>query len=355
MIREIRIQNYKSVHKLKLDLGRITVLIGENGGGKSNILEAIALSAASANIKLNNEFLASRGIRVTKPQFMRALFDKENVAKEIKISLNGYNKDRIEIDFVLKNDNKAYSEWVDEKPKGISGDDESLIKYRKSEKLNLHKFLIYSPENVSLRTFEKEGQIQPLGIHGEGLFKLLRVLSDENKEKTEAIKKRLQLTDWFEDFEVPQNLFEGERLIRIRDKYLDEDIACFDQKSSNEGFLFLLFYFTLFISDDTPKFFAVDNIDESLNPKLCARLVSDLAGLSVKYDKQAIFTTHNPAVLDGLNLNDDEQRLFVVYRNRLGHTKARRISKPKPLEGQKPVKMSEAFLRGYIGGLPKNF
>jgi hypothetical protein len=59
--------------------------------------------------------------------------------------------------------------------------------------------------------------------------------------------------------------------------------------------------------------------------------------------------------LDGLNLDDDEQRLLVIYRNQLGHTKAKRIFKPEPLEGQEPVNLSEAFMRGYLGGLPKGF
>ncbi|MCZ0904851.1 AAA family ATPase, partial [Microcoleus sp. HI-ES] len=72
MIGEVRIENYKSIQKLKLELGRVTVLIGENGCGKSNILEAIALASAAANYKLDNEFLAARGIRVTEPRFMRA-------------------------------------------------------------------------------------------------------------------------------------------------------------------------------------------------------------------------------------------------------------------------------------------
>ena len=88
---------------------------------------------------------------------------------------------------------------------------------------------------------------------------------------------------------------------------------------------------------------------------MCSRLLTELAGLAKTYDKQAIVTTHNPAVLDGLDLNDDEQRLFVIYRNKLGHTKAKRILKQEPAEGQAPVPLSEAFLRGYLGGLPKNF
>ncbi|MBD0310433.1 MAG: AAA family ATPase, partial [Microcoleus sp. T1-bin1] len=89
MIGEVRIENYKSIQKLKLELGRVTVLIGENGCGKSNILEAIALASAAADDKLDNEFLASRGIRVTEPQFMRSAFEKENLDKDITIDIKG--------------------------------------------------------------------------------------------------------------------------------------------------------------------------------------------------------------------------------------------------------------------------
>ncbi|MEG3976907.1 AAA family ATPase [Microcoleus sp. herbarium8] len=221
---------------------------------------------------------------------------------------------------------------------------------------DLNKFIIYSPENQALRIFEKAGQIQPLGINGEGLFKLINVLStDQNKDKLNQIKKKLQLIDWFKNFEIPQNSAPLQNSIQITDRYLDPDLAYFDQRSSNEGFLFLLFYFTLFISDITPKFFAIDNIDASLNPRLCRRLIQELVELAKKHDKQVILTTHNPAVLDGLDLDDDQQRLLVISRNQLGYTKATGILKPQPLEGQELVKLSEAFLRGYIGGLPKNF
>ena len=35
---------------------------------------------------------------------------------------------------------------------------------------------------------------------------------------------------------------------RIKDRFLAKDLSYFDQRSSNEGFLFLLFYFALVIS-----------------------------------------------------------------------------------------------------------
>lgn len=93
--------------------------------------------------------------------------------------------------------------------------------------------------------------------------------------------------------------------------------------------------FALFVSSDTPKLFAIDNVDASLNPKLCTELMRRLVVLAKKCDKQVLITTHNPAVLDGLDLNDDEQRLFMVYRNSKGHTRARRVRAPKPL-GDEP-------------------
>jgi predicted ATPase len=117
----------------------------------------------------------------------------------------------------------------------------------------------------------------------------------------------------------------------------------------------LLFYLCLFVSDDTPRFFAIDNIDVSLNPKLCSQLMIELNKLAVKYKKQVVFTTHSPAILDGLNLTDKNQKLYVVSRNKLGQTKINRIEKPKSIKGKEPVKLSEAFLRGYLGGLPNNF
>jgi predicted ATPase len=379
MFTEVQIENYKSIQSLKIDLGRVNVFIGENGCGKSNILEAIALAGAAAGNKLDNEFLAPRGIRVTEPEFMRSAFDKENITKEIKINLQ--KGDKFGLSFAIQNRNKDYSPWeyilrevpdlnkvqedidiVNLIPDKISPDEISfrvnqifnMLSARTKERMKFIKdFVIFLPENSALRTFKEEGQVQPLGTKGEGLLKLLRVLSN-TPERINEIKQRLEFIDWFDDFKIHQDS-DIERTIQIKDRYLDKELPYFNQISSNEGFLFLMFYFALFVSDDTPNFFAIDNIENALNPKLCTRLIQELVELAKKYDKQVIFTTHNPAILDGLDLTDDEQRLFTIYRNIYGHTKAERIFAPQPLEDEDPVTLSEAFMNGYIGGLPDNF
>ncbi len=387
MITYFNIKNYKSIQELGMPLGKVTVLIGENGSGKSNILESVALASAASDRKLDNEFLASRGIRVSEsPEFMRSAFAKKDLTGSIQISAI---EDGNQLRWELFNDNQYYSKWYttphyqetqlieslkeivekmgssaisepslkDKLETLISGQSlqESANEIQENKISRIRDFLIYSPENSALRKFSDEGQIEPLGINGEGLFKLLRITEAEDSERFIDIKEKLELLDWFQNIEIPKYRSRGEFYIKITDRYLSVNSRLFTQKSANEGFLLLLFYFTLFISDKTPRFFAIDNIDASLNPKLCARLIKELILAAKKYDKQVIFTTHNPAILDGLNLDDEDQLLYVVSRNQLGHTRIHRVRKPATPEGREPVKLSEVFLRGYIGGLPKNF
>lgn len=371
MFRRLTVENFKSIEQLELELGRVTVLIGANGSGKSNILEAIALASAACDGKLDNEFLTSRGVRVTDTKFMRAAFAARGGSEDIRVIVAGDDDSGVDCRFHAEK-SSSFPRWstttkylstqdIDERLhrlfSGVNRESvaNEMLRLLTTKVGALPGFLVYSPENSALRTFQDEGQILPLGIKGEGLFAHLKALAaGEHREKVEQIAEALRLIEWFDRFEIPADLSPGERSIRIRDRFLAEG-ALFDQRSANEGFLFLLFYFTLLISPDTPRFFSIDNIDASLNPKLCSALVEQLTALAKQHDRQVIFTTHNPAVLDGLDLHDDEQRLVVVERSKAGQTRARRVEPPQQRGGGPPVALSEAFLRGYIGGLPKNF
>ena len=417
MITKVEIENYKSLENLSIELGRFNVLIGENGCGKTNILESLIFSAAGAGEKVENDFIALRGGRVTEPQFYRTGFDKQNVNGSIKIRLIDKKENKLEQTF--RNDNTPFSKWIhiltvepNSKPDAfeeflkvdyikkyfdinvkdneirlksdISANslDESfknelpeiLIHLQKllnttnalnalnesgtdtwAESFPIYSYIIYAPENFFLRNVSvNETFVEPLGYKGEGLLRLIKVIKKENPEEYKEIIHHLHLIDWFENFEVNEDI-NADSEFTLSDKYLEDGLKSFDIRNANEGFLFVLFYLTIFISDYTPKFFAIDNIDTALNPKLCSKLISVLAELAKKHDKQVIITTHNPSVLDGLNLNDDEQRLFVIARNKTGRTRATRIEKKEAVNGTAPVKLSEQFLRGYIGGLPKNF
>lgn len=408
-VNRVHIKNFKSIVDLPLDLGPINVFIGENGSGKSNILEALAFTAAAAANKLDNEFLVSRGIRVTDPRFMRSAFAESS---EGPVSIDVQDEQGLRSTFEIDTSKgTAYPKWLSSR-KGITppimipvlSKDEftQLLAEAKSklansgmllnspltptetapspsreddidistvisllalgvETSNKHyeelfgDFIIYSPETSALRTFEKEGQILPLGVKGEGLLKLLRVLASEDIESWHALQHNLDLLDWFSGIRIDHDSSLPEQAVRIRDRFVAATQPAFDQRSTNEGFLYLLFFLALILSKTTPRFFAIENIDTSLNPKICSELMRRLTSLAIEHEKQILFTTHNPSLLDGLNLHDDRQRLFVVFRDRNGHTSTRRIMPPQPIGNELPIKLSEAFTRGLLGGIPQNF
>lgn len=372
MITRLTIENFKSIEKLELELGRINVFIGENGAGKSNILEALVFGSWVPTLRHPDEFLLRSNIRI--PADKRLFFpafsgtNLQNPIFSVHLQLAKDDQTRSiviqsqgdEFMPIVKNDSPEYRSFFNRLKNG------EILPAELAAKMNeihygptrqyLGEYLIYSAEYQQLRSFEPATIPGKIGPFGQGLWEHIQYLEEHEPATIDLLKEKLQLISWFEGFSYDPGMFGQRRSLLVKDRYIDPELSKrYDQRCANEGFLFLLFYFTLFASPKTPRFFAVDNIDASFNPKLCRQLMVELADLAKRCNKQALITTHNPAILDGLDLNDEEQRLFVVYRNNNGRTITRRILPPTPIEGVDPVPLSEAFLRGYIGGLPEGF
>lgn len=403
MIKSISINNFKSIVDLKLPLGQFNVLIGENGCGKSNILESIAFSTAALSNKLEREYFANRGIRYADTTSILSAFsdskrinieiDFDHIVKKFSLYFDSNDKSgiwKIEEDKerylqtfkeYIGYDFDSYKNLIDQyvnslklikKDMSHSAKDEITKKLNQiileieknneiinkgakvSKEISDHlSFLIFSIEESVLRKFDAENAIHPLGRNGEGLFAYLKEISqkEDGINLIKEIKENLFVLDWFDDLEIPNDQLSNEFSLRLKDRYVEDTIRYFDQRSTNEGFLYLLFYLTLFISSETPAFFAIDNIESSFNPKLCREITKRLISLAKEHNKQVIVTTHSPAVLDGLNIANDDERLFVVRRNIDGYTKINRIEYKESLN----MPLSEAWMKGYIGGLPDNF
>ena len=396
MIKKISVENFKSIVNESLDLGQFNVIIGENGCGKTNLLEAIAFAATASGGSLSQERLSAR-MRYVPSEFMVPAFDDiPNSELQKKVITIKIDSDKGMPKTVMALFDKNNQEWnnsnaglvedflsfsmikkrYDENPSAFSmiNSDTKLVKALEEqnflqfyieapevlkemkinliEKPELPSFLIFSPEESKLRNFSGDIQIYPLGRRGEGLFQYLKdIHANKNMNSVVSeIYKQLSLLDWFDGASMPKGLLSNEYTINIGDKYLKQSLHYFDQRSANEGFLYLLFYLTLFISPATPSFFAIDNIETSFNPKLCRKMIQILIKLAKKHNKQVVITTHSPYVLDGLDLSKDEQRLFVARRNKNGHTLYRRVEKVKT-----KMPLSEVWMKGMIGGLPENF
>lgn len=417
MITELRIRNYKSILDTTMELSNVNVFIGENGCGKTNILEAVGMLSAVALDNTDITSLINKGIRVTRPSLTLNSFVTSKQNNEFKIDYKYLTKTNSVIGdnltLVPTDINDIYSKWSfsekwvessfnelfkdtninfnkDELKKffklfrlqfqrkiketgslstmtntNVSVEDDDInvtFKLKDSLQAILHfnQFLIFNLHTQALRGITSESKEVPLGIYGEGLDVLL---NDFSKEEWEILKRYTHLIGWLDDIVIDKSdklKYEGHKLGRsnsvlyFRDKFMAKKNNVFAAENSNEGILHILFYLALVISKKTPRFFAIDNIESSLNPKLCRILMKILAELAIEMDKQMLITTHNPAILDGLNLHDDRQRLLIVKRSDEGYTQTERIRMKPDTNGQQ-LKLSELWMRGYLGGLPTNF
>lgn len=392
LIKRLRISNYKSIQEEVIELGRFNVFIGANGSGKSNILEAIAMIGASKSNDLDLDGLVDRGVRVANPKLTLSSFLSKQTEKEIKISTEFEDKGEsvsLYSTFESSNVNDIYANWVDKdiesnspkfiydylseiysKPSNLSNDEILDQLNRKLRNKGIHEdnkytqilanFAIFNLSTQALRGIHSYSRKVPLGINGEGLDVLISNFN--NYEKSKLLKCQL-FFNWLDkivfdkkDEFKTSGLKLGKSTSRLyfHDKFMQKQNNLFSAESANEGILHVIFYLALFISNKTPKLFAIDNIETALNPSLCRNLIKELAYLSKERGKQAIITTHNPAVLDGLNLHDDTQRLFEVFRTDEGMTKVRRIRFKKGTDKQLH-KLSEMWMEGLLGAIPQDF
>lgn len=420
MLRELTIKNYKSILDHTIELGRINVFIGENGCGKTNILEAVAMAAAAVTNKLTVEDLFNRGMRVARPALIRSSFpgatgkeieigwgvevDETQRTSRVDVKLVGVeapvkwnvvrSKLSVEPGFnpalekreerlraflqqsTRQTGRRATERIPNERLKAATDREIARLVQELLELGRLHEealghsesghilegYGIYDANSLSLRGLATVSRRAPLGLYGETLDDAIFTL---DKASLKDLQQRARRISWLEKFAVDtkgtdqyaaHKLGASQSKLFFHDKHMRRKNNIFSAENANEGILHVLFHLTLFMHPDTPRVLGIDNIETALNPQLCRDLMAQLPELAEKHGKQALITTHNPAILDGLNLHDDEQRLFVVARDDEGHTVAKRIKqKEQPKDAPFKHKLSELWMRGHLGGLPETF
>lgn len=145
-------------------------------------------------------------------------------------------------------------------------------------------------------------------------------------------------------------------VVRFRDRYMAEKRNVLSGYDASEGALYVLFVAVLAIHEQSPEFFALDNADHGLNPRLARRMMECLCNwiLNAPKPRQVMLTTHNPLVLDGLPIQDDRVRLFTVDRNNTGRTIVTRLQLNDKLiaKAKEGWTLSRLWVMGHLGGVP---
>ena len=398
VVRKLKVDRFKSIRNAMLELGRINIFIGGNGAGKSNILEAIGILSAAVDRGVGDSDLRRKGVRLTPPELMKSAFKNDELPETLQLSaqleddvayrinLTGSEKDPL-LAFFGESCTHGEKEVFERSPHGATVLDQSvygnLIKYRsiwdqvrtayrfpmpvERALHGLSQYAIYSPQTSFLRGMQS-GTVDtpPIGLHGEGLPEAVRGLigqiraSDKSSPSSEQfadstpshdLKQRAiklaRLPQWASHVRVgsierhltSRDLLDhGEDMVYLVDRYMHDSRKTLSVYDSSEGTLFLLFVAILLSHDDSPRIFALDNVDNALNPRMTRSLLeatiettkmSSSAQLGCG-PRQVFLTSHNPTSLDAFDLFDDDERVFVVERNQEGHTTVTRL---KPRDG----------------------
>ncbi|WP_336999620.1 AAA family ATPase [Pantoea agglomerans] len=394
MIRKLTIHGFKSImQEQPIELGRVNCFIGANGVGKSNLLEALGVLGAAANGVVDDESLLRRGVRAGVPRLYKSSFASERTPSHIRITAMGdmsecYRASLLnpldspepawsyKTEYLYDGENEVIADGVRNKKNLNPLAGLAALKMVELEESNpaaqlmrsLQEYAIYCPNTPTLRGITPDLQSRrPVGLNGGQLaeaFELLRIhLESMGDEGEEILDEVLTLIDWVADVRITTqagNLLSpkvprSKHLLKFTDRFMQKSRNELTAYDASEGALYVLFTAVLCLLPQSPKIFAVDNLDQALNPRLLASLTKHLSKWLQHFDpqRQLLFTAHNPAVLDGLDLTDPETRLFAVERNSNGLTCFRRIELTSALINlHQEYPLSRLWLMGHLGAVP---
>ncbi|GAB4448891.1 MAG: AAA family ATPase [Anaerolineae bacterium] len=393
MLTQLTVRGFKSLQNVEnLELGMVNVFIGANGSGKSNLLEAIGLLSAATSNQLDDQALLRRGVRPSTLSLYQSSFKETQILKHINIytvwGLFGGDTVEYQVEFdttistrwqnwaykqKFKRNNEEGSIIRDvhqDGPRSIIKNPDFLDELEEDWQEILSDYAIFSPNTSTLRgTTPDITQRQPVGLAGGQLAEAVGELLDGKRDAFGALglDELFELLDWVDGIAVvspSRELVSASvptlrNIIRFTDRWMDKDSNQLSAYDASEGALYVLFALVLALHPKSPRLFAIDNFDQAMHPRLARATARIFCQQMLKANptRQALLTTHNPLVLDGLDLRDDRIRLFAVERNSYGATQVYRVQvSDEVLQAtQAGLTLSNLWLMGRLGGVPDLF
>ncbi|MBF0495616.1 MAG: AAA family ATPase [Deltaproteobacteria bacterium] len=389
-ITRLIIRSFKSIVNQEIELGFVNVFIGANGSGKSNVLEALGVLSAAASGRVDDESLQRRGVRPGVPRLYKSSFPErlnphiyfEAISKSARfsVSLNNPLKNRRPAWQYKTEELRSGNEKVASRGLRTAKNSEqgiaalSVVEMDESDPavqlMNiLRDYAIYAPNTMMLRGLTSDPQTrEPVGLAGGRLAEAvgeLKTLARGTDFMNDGLEDVLEMIDWIDGFDttgsvqtiLSSSVARPKQALRFYDRFMRTGKNILTAYDASEGALYVVFCAVLALLPNAPKCLAVDNLDQALNPRLAQRLVSSLCKwiTTNPWPRQLLFTAHNPAVLDGLPLQDPKVKLFAVDRNSEGHTIVKSIvvtDNLRRLNEKKGWPLSRLWVMGHLGGVP---
>ena len=342
-LEKVHIKNFLSLRDVELPLKPLTVLVGPNASGKSNILRAlnllnimmIAEKLPPVNIRgslwaggaSHITFRIQAKVKETQPVYelkLKAEADYPFVAEELLVNsvkvISIQNGQGTVQDEDGKNRTQYRSNKIALKSAGDYGN--KPITSTLTEFIKGWKFYDFQPEymrshfeefplivdNILLEEFRES---PTLNDDGSKLTALLLYWHENTPELFQSVSESLAAST---NIRIDQRTIDGDNQICLSEGYKQP----IPLGNASDGTLRLVAYYILLNEPELPPFIAIEEPERNLHPGALTDITNVLEKISEH--SQVIITTHSSQLLDAFNPTNLSDSLGVLLlRNVPGH------------------------------------
>ena len=339
-LKNVRIENYLSLCDVELPLKPLTVLVGPNASGKSNILSALELLKAMMireklpPVQLIQEALwagAGEGSNITfelqaevgknravyelglKAEMGNPSVDEKLRVKDVPV-ISVQNGEGQVWDEDANNETRYRSNKLALKSAGDYG--EKPVTSALTEFIKTWEFYNFQPELIRKNLMEyslitKELSQSPQ-LDSSG-FSLPDVLSDWYKKTPDRFRNVSESLAASTRLKIDQHTNAGVLELCLLEGYP----KAIPLEKASDGTLRLAAYYTLLNQPELPPLIAIEEPERSLHPGVLGDITNVLEQMAER--SQVIITTHSSQLLDEFNPKNLSGSLgILLLRNRLG-------------------------------------
>lgn len=348
MIKELRLTNWKSIKKSTLYIDPLTIIIGTNSSGKSNVLDAL-------------QFLQKMAIGKTVEDTLNEIrggtdwaIAKGEQFSSLTIVIEDLKNNDIEYEYFiefskLKNNSIAVTNESLTKINSLTSTQKTIIKGNITEKYNYNIGLL--SKYTSLKVEENKEIIairlklsnisflDPIPSSMRNYTKLSETLNSDASNIAgvlaglEEIKKQeieSTITNYLS--KLPENEIQKvyaekigklgtDAMLYYDEKWSDkEEVLTVDTRGMSDGTLRFLGIMTALLTIKENSLLVIEEIDNGLHPSRAILLVNFLKEFGKKRNIDVICTTHNPSFLDALG-TEMIAFISVIYRDKNNYSK----------------------------------
>jgi predicted ATPase len=398
MITKLYLQNWKSFGEATLYIDPITIVIGANASGKSNLMDAFQFLhrlALGKQIQFaangDNEIASLRGgsdwmvrknmdsclleltvvnnddefrytIELTYSPAHTVELRSEKLEKVIRAKNKELAPTVESLFFYQKDDSPSMATYFfSDKPEprridlnpnvSVLSQTDSLVLLSEIKEgcqavlTHLRSIVILDPIPANMRTYSKLSSV--LLSDASNIAGVLAGMEDSLKEALEnditqyagALPTQELRKIWAEKVGV----FQTDAMLFCREQWAENQQIDIDARGMSDGTLRLIAIVLAILTAPEHSLLIIEDIDNGLHPSKAKHLVKTLKDLGTKRNIDILCTTHNPALLDAFDL---EMLPFIAYVHRDSSTGIGGIEQLDQLDN-----LISLMSQGSIGGI----